>query len=322
MYFDFDGEYRPDFSPVGRAISWREGVLLSIIVHLALIIVMLVAPKWFPFGPSARARQAVPDQPRPEDAPRFVFVQPRVDRPSARPPDRGEASDQNRQARAPERALKPENDLPFSRGNSPNRVERSENQVARGQGPGTEPTPPSGPQLGSPDQLQLPESMRGAPAAARPNQSPGALSRATTPGGRLGDALRNLGRLVEREQFNNPDGGGGGGSPDPNIQFDTKGVEFGPWLRRFVAQVRRNWEPLIPYAAISLKGHVVVTFNIHKNGLVSDITVVAPCPVDGFNNAAYGAMAASNPTYPLPPDYPSEQAFFTVTFFYNEQPPR
>ena len=29
----------------------------------------------------------------------------------------------------------------------------------------------------------------------------------------------------------------------------------------------------------------------------------------------------SNPTEPLPPEYPSEKAFFTVTFYYNESPP-
>ena len=29
---------------------------------------------------------------------------------------------------------------------------------------------------------------------------------------------------------------------------------------------------------------------------------------------------SSNPTYPLPPQYPSDRAFFTVTFFYNETP--
>ena len=31
MYFDFE-DYRPEFNPVGRAISLREGVLLSIIL--------------------------------------------------------------------------------------------------------------------------------------------------------------------------------------------------------------------------------------------------------------------------------------------------
>jgi hypothetical protein len=42
--------------------------------------------------------------------------------------------------------------------------------------------------------------------------------------------------------------------------------------------------------------------------------------VGAFNSAAFGALATSNPTAPLPPEYPSEKAFFTVTFFYNEEP--
>ena len=28
--------------------------------------------------------------------------------------------------------------------------------------------------------------------------------------------------------------------------------------------------------------------------------------------------SASNPAEPLPPEYPSDKAFFTVTFYYNE----
>ena len=42
--------------------------------------------------------------------------------------------------------------------------------------------------------------------------------------------------------------------------------------------------------------------------------------IESFNTAAAGALAASNPTLPLPPEYPSDKAFFTVTFFYNERP--
>jgi len=53
--------------------------------------------------------------------------------------------------------------------------------------------------------------------------------------------------------------------------LDTKGVEFGPWVRRFIAQVKSNW--LIPYAAMSSKGHVVITFNVHKNGSITDLTI-------------------------------------------------
>ena len=47
MYFDFE-DYHPDTPTIGRAISWREGVLLSIIVHLAAVIVILVFPQIFP----------------------------------------------------------------------------------------------------------------------------------------------------------------------------------------------------------------------------------------------------------------------------------
>jgi TonB family protein len=70
-----------------------------------------------------------------------------------------------------------------------------------------------------------------------------------------------------------------------------------------------------------LKGHVVLTFNVHKSGAISELTVQGPSEVEAFNHAAYNALAASNPTQPLPPEYPSEKAFFTVTFFYNETPP-
>jgi TonB family protein len=104
------------------------------------------------------------------------------------------------------------------------------------------------------------------------------------------------------------------------ISFDTKGVEFGPWVRRFLSQVRRNWS--IPNAAMSLRGHVSVSFNVHKDGTITDIVVVGPSKVDAFNTSSLNAIAASSPTVPLPPEYPEEKATITITFYYNETPPR
>ena len=132
-----------------------------------------------------------------------------------------------------------------------------------------------------------------------------------------GQALRNLEKYTQNEAFNNPNGGN---SPfGPYIQFDTKGVEFGPWIRRFVAQIKRNW--LIPEAAMVMKGHVVVTFNVHKDGRITDIAIKQPSGIDAFDRAAANSLQWSNPTTPLPPEYPSPVAQFTVTFYYNEQPP-
>jgi hypothetical protein len=76
----------------------------------------------------------------------------------------------------------------------------------------------------------------------------------------------------------------------PEIQFDTKGVEFGPW------------------------------FNVHKDGSITDLAIGAPSSIDSFNAAALNAITASNPVPALPQDYPEEKAFFRVTFFYNESP--
>jgi TonB family protein len=317
MYFDLE-DYHPDISPVGQAISWREGVLLSIIAHLVMVILILVAPKWFPWLTAPRRVQVAARQGQPEPPLQYMMVSPRVERPVQKPPPRALPSDLNRAAASPERAKKPENMQPFSRGNSPERVDEPPRQVARGQGP--QPDPAAGRPIENPQpdpSQKVPESQSAMqmPSNRPPTQS-GASGRSASAGGSLGDALRNLQRYTQGEAFDNQ--GGGGGQFGPEIQFDTKGVEFGPWIRRFIAQVKRNW--LIPYAAMSMKGHVVVTFNVHNDGSISDLTVVGPCPVDAFNNAAFGALVGSNPTQPLPPEYPSEKAFFTVTFFYNETP--
>ena len=322
MYFEID-ETHPDITPVGSVMSWREGVLLSIILHLVFVILLLVAPDWLSqfelFQPKP---QEVAVQQEPEEKTRFVFVQPKLDLKALKPPERAEASDLDRQATSPQQNPQQQNPLPFSQGNTRERVEQAQQQTPRGQGPA--PDPQAGQQNPTPETQQLAENQLRLPEAQSPLQVPssqppsprsGNLGRGQQQGGSLGDALRNLQRYVQRDNFENSQGGGAFG---PAIQFDTKGVEFGPWIRRFVAQVTRNW--MIPYAAMSMRGRVVVTFNVHKDGSITDLQVVGPSPTEAFNNAAYGALASSNPTAPLPPEYPSDKAFFTVTFFYNEEP--
>ncbi len=315
MYLDFE-DYRPEFTPVGRVISIREAVLIAFIVHLLAIIALLVAPKLFPESAlAARARALLLAQQRQAQQPRFVFVQPRVDTPARRSPPRADLSDMDRMARTPERPPNPTNMKPFSRGNTPEEIEamRSRAQKAESaQQPAQSASPPAQADA-SADQLKLPDAPNRLPMPQM-QQTPQSSTGSYSTGGRiLHDAIRNLDRYLP-QQYDNP---GGGGSQIGPLQFDTKGVEFGPWVRRFVAQVRRNWN--VPEAAAFMKGHVIITFNVHKNGALTDLTIVGPCPVDAFNTAAYGALVTSNPTYPLPPEYPADKAFFTVTFFYNEQ---
>jgi TonB family protein len=129
-----------------------------------------------------------------------------------------------------------------------------------------------------------------------------------------------LGSSLEPKWNLPPSAGTGEGQFGEALQFDTRGVEFGPWVRRFLAQVRRNW--FIPYAAMSLRGHVAVSFNVHKDGTITDVVVARSCTVEVFNESSYKAVAASNPTVPLPPEYPDEKALITISFHYNETPPQ
>jgi TonB family protein len=329
MYFDF-GDGHPDLERVPSALSAREGVMLSIIVHLAVALVAVILPEtdWWKAREAARQaelerQQQVVVEPQ-RDSPRFVFMQPQVElEPRTPPREDAPLSDRDRTALTREMAPVPSNPQPRSRGNTFEMVEPSPPsappQVARNPGPVTPPAPPSPPAQARADNPgEAPDALRLPPTGSVPrrdNAPPGGRTApASSP---LGEALRNLPRYAEQAAYENPNGGGA--TQVGPFQFDSKGVEFGPWIRRFVAQVKRNW--VVPYAAMSLKGHVVITFNVHKNGAITDLTVIGPSSVDGFNNAAFNALAASNPTQALPPEYPSDKAFFTVTFYYNEPPP-
>lgn len=313
IHFDFEDRYEDELV-VGSALPRRDGVMLSVIAHVLFLL-------WFQFGPNLHLFQASPEelearrqellrqQEKERDDRRFVFVQPRVDLEALKSKPRADLSDLNRQAQARERPVKPENPLPFARGNSSERIEATPQEQAKGPETPLKPDP-------TPPQPEPQEQI----ARALPSADTGAKREPTTSKpapGALGDALRNLERYVQNETFNNPQGGLN--DPGATIQFDTKGVEFGPWLRRFVAQVRRNW--FVPYAAMTFRGRVVLQFNIHKDGHITDISVVDPSGINAFNLAANNAILGSNPTEPLPPEYPDPKAFFTVTFYYNESPP-
>ena len=314
IHFDFEERYQ-DEQVVGRAVSAGNIVVVSLLLHIFVILALQFAPQLNLFLPSeeelkARQEELLRQQrERERNERRFVFIQPRVELETPKPKPNVDLSDLNRRAQARERASKPDNPLPFARGNSPERVEQAQSEQARGAETAVKPdTSPPQPEPQEQPAQQLPRADQGTRRSAetsRPAQ------------GSLGEALRNLQKYVQNETFHNEQGGAN--DPGATIQFDSKGIDFGPWLRRFVSQVRRNW--FVPYAAMTFRGRVVLQFNIHKNGTITDVVVASPSNIDAFNRAAFNAILGSNPTEPLPPDYPDPVAFFTVTFYYNEQPP-
>ena len=284
MYLDFE-DHHPETPHLPPAFSQLERLLMTVVAYLVIVIAYLVMPaSWF--APRELAPIA---QVPPKDDVTFVMMEPLKDR-VAPPKPHAEASDLDRQATTRERAPVPNNPAPFSRGNTPEKVEAP---------------PPSEPPKGS--------NGESTPPPEAPVILPTTAAPAGTPGEGLANSLRNLQKTLRNENFGNENGGQT--QQDAQIQFDSKGVDFGWWLRRFVAQVKGNW--FIPQAAMMMKGRVVITLNIHRNGAITDVTVIQSSGIQSLDVAAVNALKSSNPTIALPPEYPENQVLFTVTFFYN-----
>ena len=343
MYFDFE-DRRFDTPTIESAMSWRERSLLALFVHLLAAALVLVVPR-LQFVQDAAERRAerlaemVEEQQlallQTQDEPEFIFVQPFADLPALEPPPQSDLSDIDQVAQSPSQAETPTNDLPNADGNSFEFVE------AEDPSDGLDPVPESGEELES-TELEAVVPVDGADdgvADAPEPEVPGATSGdggtlagpfpadrgapssetppSERPGTILKQALRGIDGVARSRTFDNLRGRTD--QYGPEIQFDTKGVDFGSWIRRFRALIYRNWA--LPYAIWSMSGHVVLTFNVHTDGAMTELTLVEPSSVDGFTNSAHNALRLSNPTPPLPPEYPDDTVFFTVTFYFNERPP-
>jgi TonB family protein len=252
------------------------------------------------------------------DRAQFVFVQPKVEIETKVPPKLAELSDRTRRAQTMEKAPNPKNNVAYSRGNSAEKIitDARKDRTQPGEKP-SEATKGTNDDNGrpetNPNALALPTAPQATIARNEPSRNP---TLGGQPSGLLSDAIRNVNKYSQGESLQNVQGNGDFG---PSIQFDTKGVEFGPWLRRFIAQIRRNW--FVPYAAMSLRGNVVLAFKVHKDGSITDLQVMRPSAIDAFTKSAFNAIKLSNPTVPLPLEFPDENAPFIVTFYFNETPP-
>jgi TonB family protein len=323
MYFDFE-DRRPDTPILERPLTRLEQMLLTVILYLLIVIALILYPRlpWVKAAEAARLQKLEEQREKQEDLrdrAQFVFVAPKVEIETKVPPKLAELSDRTRRAQTMERARDPKNDVAFSRGNSGEKI-ITDALKDRAQ-PSEAPTPPNGNngtsanagQKPDPNAIALPTSPQSTIARNDPSRNP--LLGGPAPGV-LSDAIRNVQKYSQGESLQNVQGNGDFG---PSIQFDTKGVEFGPWLRRFVAQIRRNW--FVPYAAMSLRGHVVLSFKVHKDGSITELQIMQPSAIDAFTKSAFNAIKLSNPTVPLPVEFPDENAPFIVTFYFNETPP-
>jgi TonB family protein len=98
---------------------------------------------------------------------------------------------------------------------------------------------------------------------------------------------------------------------------DTRGVDFGPYLRLMLSQVRENWYRLIPDSAKLKKRKVAIEFAITPDGKVADMLLTAGSGDGALDRAAWGGISTSNPFPPLPSDFTGPYLALRFRFCYN-----
>lgn len=304
--FDFDERYV--FEPTERALPWFVRVLIADFAFY-LIFAFFIGPwlalLWLLWPAPNKVQQQVA-----EDHTPIVFMQPQeIPRALLRPTPAVKAPPPEK---PPDHIVLPGNTKPFEPGDPP------APQPTKAPEPAPQPEQPRQEQTRQEPPRPEPESQIARNNATPPPGTQSGRDDSPRPPvqGVLGRALQNLDRYAQSQAPANPLGGGDPG--EAGFQFDSKGLDFGPWLRRFKSQVRRNW--FIPSSAAAFKGRVVLQFAVHKDGRITDLRIARPSDIASFTESSYNAIRASNPAPPLPTGYPDEVCLFTVTFYYNELP--
>ena len=141
--------------------------------------------------------------------------------------------------------------------------------------------------------------------------------------GSINDAIRNAAR--------NPGGGygarGSGSSPlnmgGAEILSDTQGVDFQPYLRRILADIYRNWLPLIPEEAkppLSKQGETLVRFMILPDGRIGGMWLDGSTHDDAINRSAWGSITSEGQFPPLPSQFHGPNLELRIHYYVNKEP--
>lgn len=182
------------------------------------------------------------------------------------------------------------------------------------QQPGPPPaTEPSAPMQVDADQLVYRETNQASAAAGAAvdwNKAVREVGKIASLGG--GDGL-DLGTL---------DGGEKGFAEAGPLSFETQWFDWGEYAASMVSRIRVNWYANMPQIIrTGMQGVVTIRFTIHRNGRISDITILKSSGVPPYDFAARKALELSSPLNPLPKNFPNPTERVTAMFYYNMDVP-
>jgi TonB family protein len=186
------------------------------------------------------------------------------------------------------------------------------------------PAPPAQPapaQAAPPTQQALIEAPKPAPPTrpnfGNPNQSPG-------------DAIRKAAQDAARDHGSGdyapsaPGGGRQGMGAGVEVLSDTQGVDFGPYIRKILGDIKRNWIPLIPEEArppLNKQGETLIRFTISSDGHITAMNLDGSSQDTAIDRACWGGITGVGQFPPLPANFKGPNLELRVDFFTNKPLP-
>jgi TonB family protein len=117
-------------------------------------------------------------------------------------------------------------------------------------------------------------------------------------------------------------GGDKGFADNGPVSFESQWYNWGDYAESMVSRIRVNWMNNMPeLLRTGLKGNVTIRFTIHRDGRISDVTILSTSTIPPYDFAAKKAIELSSPLNPLPKDFPMATERVTCGFYYNMEVP-
>jgi len=309
-------------APAAKRDPRKDAIVrtVSLIVHVGLVIFLIFTPKIFPYHPPTQAEIDLA-----RDQLSFVYQPSEAPRPAAPPGPKIRISPKTLNKVAPPIAAPPVVNPPPAQ-TPPETPSRELPEAPSPRGPAN--TAPAQPSPLEPSHLEPIKPQPTNPGRLNLNLPSASPNRALD--NQLQDAYNqhDTGSLYTAPGGNIPrgSGGGGGGQGGPGMQpgvmmlSPTEGVDFGPYLERLVASVKRNWYAVMPESAImGEKGIVYITFHVYRDGSVRlpDPVLERTSSREPLDAAAMSSIRTSSPFEPLPSQWKGDALELRFAFFYN-----
>ncbi len=113
-------------------------------------------------------------------------------------------------------------------------------------------------------------------------------------------------------------GGDKGFAEQGPISFETQWYDWGDYAQSMVSRIRVNWYANMPQIIrTGMGGVVTIRFTIHRDGQITDVTILKSSGVPPYDFAAKKAIELSSPLNHLPADFPRPSERVTAMFYYN-----